>query len=88
MFWIAFFVLLIMAVLCYVTIYRLTSPLVQFAQSAKDIAHGNFSARLPRVKSRNEMRMLRDSFYYMQKSLIKYTEELKTTVANNERIES
>lgn len=88
MFWIAVFVLLIMAVLCYVTIYRLTSPLVQFAQSANDIAHGNFSARLPRVKSRNEMRMLRDSFYYMQKSLIKYTEELKTTVANNERIES
>lgn len=88
MFWIAVFVLVIMAVLCYVTIYRLTSPLAQFAQSANDIAHGNFSARLPRVRSRNEMRMLRDSFYYMQRSLVKYTEELKTTVANNERIES
>ena len=88
MFWIAVFVLLIMAVLCYVIIYRLTSPLVQFSQSAYDIAHGNFSARLPRVKSRNEMRILRDSFCYMQRSLIKYTEELKTTVANNERIES
>ena len=88
MFWIAAFVLVIMAVLCYVTIFRLTAPLAQFAQSANDIAHGNFSARLPRVKSRNEMRMLRDSFDYMQRSLIKYTEELKTTVANNERIES
>ena len=88
MFWIAVFVLVIMAILCYVTIYRLTSPLAHFAQSANDIAHGNFSARLPRVRSRNEMRMLRDSFYYMQRSLIKYTEELKTTVANNERIES
>ena len=85
---IAVFILLIMAVFCYVIIYRLTSPLMLFARSAKDIAHGNFSVKLPRVKSRNEMRTLRDSFDYMQRSLIKYTEELKTTVANSERIES
>ena len=88
MFWTALAVLLVMALLCYVIIYRLTAPLVQFAQSANDIAHGNFSVKLPRIKSRNEMRMLRDSFDYMQRSLIKYTEELKATVANKERIES
>ena len=88
MFWTAIAVLAVMALLCYVIIYRLTNPLVQFAQSAKDIAHGNFSAKLPRIKSRNEMRTLRDSFDYMQRSLIRYTEELKATVANKERIES
>ena len=88
MFWIALTVLCIMAVLCYVIIFRLLAPLMQFAKMANGIAHGNFSAKLPRVKSKGEMRVLRDSFDYMQRSLVKYTEELKTTIANSERIES
>jgi sigma-B regulation protein RsbU (phosphoserine phosphatase) len=88
MFWIALTVLCIMAVLCYVIIFRLLAPLMQFAKLANGIAHGNFSAKLPRVKSKGEMRVLRDSFDYMQRSLVKYTEELKTTIANSERIES
>lgn len=88
MFWIAVAVLGVMVIICYVVIYRLSAPLVQFAESANEIAQGNFSAKLPHIRSKNEMGMLRNSFDYMQKSLVKYTEELKSTVANNERIES
>lgn len=88
MYVIAVVVLLIMALICYVIIYRLAAPLTLFAQSANDIARGNFSVKLPHIKSRNEMSVLRDSFEYMQRSLLKYTEELKLTTANKERIES
>ena len=80
--------LLLMTLLCYYTIRKLTMPLKRFAQSATEIAHGDFNAKLPVIRSRDEMRSLCDSFRYMQGSLRKYIEELRTTTANNERIES
>lgn len=86
--WVALIGLTLLTLFCFVIIRRMTKPLTQFAQSATDIAHGNFSAKLPAIKSHDEMRQLHNSFNYMQKSLRKHIEELKQTTANRERIES
>ncbi|MEG1644853.1 MAG: SpoIIE family protein phosphatase [Alistipes sp.] len=69
-------------------IKRLMKPLEGFALSAKEIAHGNFEAHLPEIKSEDEMKTLHDSFVYMQQSLATYMAELKLSTASKERIES
>ncbi|MDO4759069.1 MAG: SpoIIE family protein phosphatase [Rikenellaceae bacterium] len=87
-FWIAAVGLLLLSLLCFLTIRRMTRPLTDFAQSAREIAQGNFSAELPAIHSKDEMRTLHDSFHYMQQSLRSYINELQLTTANKERIES
>ena len=79
---------LLLAVFCYFTVRRLTEPLVRFAGSANEIAKGNFKAELPIIKSKDELKILHDSFGYMQRSLVDYIDELKKTTAKKERIES
>ena len=79
---------LLLAVFCYFTVRRLTEPLVRFAGSANEIAMGNFKAELPIIKSKDELKILHDSFGYMQRSLVDYIDELKKTTAKKERIES
>lgn len=80
--------LLSLAVFCYMTIRRLVAPLTRFAGSATEIAQGNFTASLPTIHTRDEMKTLHDSFEHMQQSLVAYISELKETTANKERIES
>lgn len=77
-----------MLICCYRIVRRLTLPLLEFTDSAQKIAEGNFNTPLPKIKSKDEMKKLRDSFDFMQHSLVAYTEELKQTTANKERIES
>ena len=73
---------------CYLTIRRLTDPMVRFAGSANEIAKGNFNVGLPVIKSKDEMKTLHDSFRKMQISLVEYIDKLKKTTASKERIES
>ena len=80
--------LLLLAGFCYFTVRRLTEPLVHFADSAHEIAKGNFNTLLPVIRSKDEMKILHDSFGIMQKSLVEYIDELKETTASKERIES
>lgn len=87
-FWLSIVGLCMMILWSFFAIRRLTKPLTKFAQAANDIAQGNFSAQLPVIKSDDEMRLLYDSFRYMQQSLRNYMTQLKTTTANKERIES
>ncbi|NCD41752.1 MAG: HAMP domain-containing protein [Bacteroidia bacterium] len=67
---------------------RQIAPLRVIATSAKEVAKGNFSTRLPEIKTEDEMRHLRDSFCYMQKQLTVYIEDLKNTTSAKEKIES
>ena len=69
-------------------IRSVTMPIVEFSNSAMTIAKGNFNASIPEVKTRDEIRKLRDSLDYMQQSINSYIAELKTTTASNERYES
>ncbi|MBR5019323.1 MAG: SpoIIE family protein phosphatase [Bacteroidales bacterium] len=69
-------------------IRKQTMPIVEFTNSAMTIAKGNFKAKIPEVRSTDELRKLRDSLNYMQQSINDYIQELKTTTASNERYES
>ena len=80
--------LLFLTGFCYLTIRRLTDPMVRFASSANEIAKGNFNVGLPVIKSKDEMKTLHDSFRKMQISLVDYIDKLKKTTASKERIES
>lgn len=63
-------------------------PLSQFANSAREIAGGNFNAILPEITTKDEMKDLHNSFANMQKDLKKYIENLKQTTSDKEKIES
>ena len=80
--------LLLMIVLNYSGIRKVVEPIEKFSSVAKKIAHGEFTAELPQIRSKDELKELHDSFEYLQHSLVQYIEELKSTTANKERIES
>ena len=80
--------LLLMTLICFIVVRRMSKPLTEIADAAIDIAQGNLTTELPKIGGHDEMRKLSDSFSHMQHSLINYIEELKSTTANKERIES
>lgn len=79
---------LLLFIFTYSVIKRLVRPLEDFCRVSQVIASGHFNEELPVVRSNDEMKKLRDSFAYMQRSLSEYVEELQLTTANKERIES
>ena len=80
-------VVLISAILYWVIHFQL-SPLGKLAEKTREIAQGNFDVKLPTIKSKDEVRHLRDSFDNMQTSLSKYMEELQSTTASKASMES
>ena len=75
----------------YVGIYvinRATRPLNELADSANQVAKGNFNTALPQLKHNDEIRRLRDSFEEMLHSLTHYMDELKSTTASKAAIEN
>lgn len=73
---------------CRAVINHMTCPISRLSKAVLEMAKGNLKAKLPEIKSEDEMRRLHDSFQTMQNSLIDYIKELKTTTAINERIRS
>lgn len=69
-------------------IKRAVKPLNQLADSANEVAKGNFNAPLPQLKHYDEIHLLRDSFEEMQHSLTHYIDELKDTTASKAAIEN
>ena len=80
--------LLVTRIVGRIFIKHATKPLNKLANSANEVAKGNFSAPLPRIKHNDEIRLLRDSFEGMQHSLADYVEELKETTASKAAIEN
>ena len=80
--------LFIMLILSYNGIRKVVAPVEDFSDVAKRIAHGEFNTELPQIRSQDELKELHDSFEYLQHSLVKYIDELQSTTANKERIES
>ena len=83
-----FFGLLVIALICRYRIRRTTAPLIKLADSAKEVAKGNFGTELPKIKSDDEIGLLRDSFDHMQQSLSKYINELTETTKQKASIEN
>lgn len=75
--------LIIVGLVCRSAIRRVTKPLTRFANSAEEIAKGNFGAELPVIKSKDEMRQLHDSFAMMQHSLVNQIEQSR--IVNEEK---
>ena len=82
------FGLIVLFLLSYLTIHKLTKPLTEFSDSVLEIAKGNFDVNLPELKNDDEVKRLRDSFEYMQKSLKDYMNELRATTSAKEKYES
>ena len=80
--------LLLMIAMNYNGIRKVVAPVEDFSDVAKKIANGDFTAELPQIQTDDELKELHDSFEYLQHSLVNYIEELKSTTANKERIES
>ena len=80
--------LIVIFFVCRRVIRRMTRPITELSVSALNMAKGNFKAKLPEIKSQDEMRRLHDSFLYMQNSITDYIDQLKTTKNENERMES
>lgn len=67
---------------------RTTKPITEFVYSALTIGKGNFNARLPEIKTHDELRRLHDSLEYMLLSFNEYIKQLKLSTSSNERYES
>ena len=80
--------LLLMIAMSRKGIRKVVAPIEEFSDVAKKIADGDFAVELPQIRSRDELKKLHDSFEHLQHSLVQYIEELKSTTANKERIES
>ncbi len=86
---VVFFVgLALLFVFCTIAIYQMVKPLQLFAEAAVNIAKGNLDTPLPEIKSKDELLHLRNSFEYMQSSLKQHIEDLKTTTASQQRLQS
>jgi sigma-B regulation protein RsbU (phosphoserine phosphatase) len=66
----------------------ITGPLRAMSAAAGTIATGNLNAKLPSVKSGDEVGKLTEALQYMQRSLKAYIQQLTETTAAKERIES
>lgn len=89
---IIFIVFMIFLCLVYIlittTVHKITHPLKNLTISASSIAEGNFNTRLPVIHSQDEMKDLYDAFNEMQNKLSRYLNNLETTIAAKEKIES
>lgn len=73
---------------CRIIIRHISKPIEAFANSAEEIAKGNFNAKLPTIQTKDEMKALHDSFEYMQHEIQHYIESLEDTISAKEKIES
>ncbi len=72
---------------CVLLLRRLTRPVLQFSEAARSIAGGNFHTKLPEIKTKDELWVLRNSMETMQQSMDKYMTELQETSEEKGRIE-
>ncbi len=87
---VAVIILLMLVLLAFILragVRKLTMPLTHFTQAVNEVASGNLDAQLPKIKSKDEMLRLYNSFRTMQKSLTEQMEELKEVNEQKGRIE-
>ena len=86
---VVFFVGLVsLFVCCTIAIYHMVKPLKQFSESAVNIAEGKLDTPLPEIHTQDELLQLRNAFGYMQTSLKQHIEDLKSTTASKQRLQS
>jgi len=71
-----------------IIIKRMTTPISLLTYAAMNMSRGNFEATIPNFIEKDETQKLAGSMKLLQKTIIQYIKELKTTTAAQERIES
>ena len=79
---------IVLWILMFMLIWQFLRPILRFARTAQCIAQGDFSVRLPKVHSRDEIYYLGRALQRMQSHLAKYIDELKDINQEKGRIES
>lgn len=80
---------LVLLLLCIRMLVKFTvKPIRQLTEATRQVASGNFEFPLPHIDTRDDLRVLRDSFEYMQSSLLDYVKELESNTRQRERIKS
>ncbi|HRY33750.1 MAG TPA: ATP-binding protein [Bacteroidales bacterium] len=83
--------LVLMSVVIVLISRSITRPLRRLTFAADDLAVGNFSVKLPEIKTKDEIARLNNSFISMQQTLSKTIGDLKETTAklkvSNEKLE-
>ena len=69
--------------LSYHNIRKASRPLTQLAESAEEIAKGNFDVPMPKIRYKDEIYLLKESFNDMQHSLSDYVDKLSETTARS-----
>lgn len=67
---------------------RMTRPIVRLVEATRKIGQGDFNAKLPVRKSKDEVAQLTKAFAVMQDELRNYTRNLEETTTAKEKIES
>lgn len=67
---------------------RLTRPLQQLSESAREIGQGNFAVEMPAVATNDEVMVLKDSLETMQTELQTYVRNLLANERYKDRVES
>ncbi len=80
--------LIITSISLFLVVRKQLRPLKDLDTAARDIANGDFNKELPKIKTHDEIRNLRDSFEDMRTSLSRYIDELQVTTASKASIES
>ncbi len=78
-------------ILLFTTIFitrRMTRPIVRLVEATRKIGLGDFNARLPVRKSKDEIAQLTNAFSVMQEQLKSYVVNLQETTMAKEKIES
>ena len=80
--------LIALYIVCTMIIRHTTQPLHALSDAVNEVAKGRFDVPLPKVPHNDEIRLLRDTFEDMQKSLGEYVEQLKVTTAEKTAFET
>ena len=67
---------------------KLTRPIIRLLDATRKIGQGNFNAKIPIRKSKNEIAQLSNAFSVMQDDLSNYITDLQETTTAKEKIES
>ena len=79
------FGLLLMLVVCYMAVRRITRPVRELATSASSIAGGNYDVPIDETSRYDEIGQLQNSFVSMQQSIASYVNSLQKVKAETER---
>ena len=79
--------LFVLAFIILIFARHLVKPIREMTDATQEIARGNFSVTLPKIKSHTDIRLLRDSFESMKVQLARYIEDVKLATEQKVSIE-